>query len=73
MSKNVWETVKGVKEQQMQMVNALAATLNPEAPARELHARILEVTSQTEQLFARYGAQHSFNEEVKMVLSYGSI
>ncbi len=72
VSKNVWETVKGVKEQELQMVNSLAATLNPDAPARDLHARILEVTSQTEELPTDM-ALKIINEEVKMVLSYGSI
>jgi hypothetical protein len=72
VSKNVWETVKNVKEQELKMVNSLATTLNPDAPARDLHARILEVTSQTEELPTDM-ALKIINEEVKMVLSYGSI
>ena len=43
VSRNVWETVKGVKEQEINMANQLAKTMNPDAPAKELYTRIMEV------------------------------
>ncbi len=49
VSSNVWQTIRGVKEQELNMVNQLARTLDPSLPARELHIRILEVISKTEE------------------------
>ncbi len=73
VSRNVWETVKGVKEQEMNMVSTLARTLNPEAPARDLHARILEVLSQTEeQDLPTVMALKIINDEAAKIMSYGS-
>ncbi|NCX95658.1 MAG: hypothetical protein EBX41_04475 [Chitinophagia bacterium] len=37
-----WAMVRSVKEQTINMINNLGVSLNPDAPARELHARILE-------------------------------
>ena len=49
VSKNVWETVKNVKEQEINMTISVAKTLNPDAPAKELHARILDIILKTQQ------------------------
>ncbi len=73
VSNNVWETVKNVKEQELNMVNRLSQTLNPEAPARDLHARIIEVTSQAVDDLPTTVALKIINDEVKRVLAYGSI
>jgi len=40
VSRQVWETVKGVKEQELAMVHQIASQLQPDAPATELHRRI---------------------------------
>jgi hypothetical protein len=70
VSRNVWETVRGVKEQEMNMVSGLARTLDPEAPARDLHARILEVVSQTgEQDLPTDIALRIIKEEATKVMS----
>lgn len=42
VSRQVWETVKGVKEQELTMVHSLASQLPAEAPAQELHRKIIE-------------------------------
>lgn len=42
VSRQVWQTVKGVKEQELTMVHSLASQLSPDAPAQELHKKIIE-------------------------------
>lgn len=42
VSRGVWETVRNVKEQEINIINTMARRLNPEAPAKELHKTILE-------------------------------
>ena len=73
VSKNVWETVKSVKEQEINMVIQVAQTLNPEAPAKDLHTRILEILLRTDQELPTAVALQIINEEVKIVMSFGSI
>ncbi len=72
VSKNVWETVKGVKEQELNMVNRISQSLDPEAHARELHARILDVVSKAEGELPTDVALQIINAEVKTVMQYGS-
>ncbi|MBL7692087.1 MAG: hypothetical protein JNM41_10870 [Flavipsychrobacter sp.] len=72
VSKNVWETVKGVKEQELNMINRISQSLNPEAPARDLHARILDVASRASDDLPTDVALQIINAEVKTVLHYGS-
>lgn len=72
VSKNVWETVKNVKEQELNMANMIGKSLSPDAPAKELHARIIDYLQKTEGELPTDVALHIINEEVKKVLSYGS-
>ena len=72
VSKNVWDTVKNVKEQEINMINQIAKTLNPDAAGKELHTRILDLLLKTEGELPTEVALHILNEEVKKVLSYGS-
>ena len=73
VSRNVWETVKGVKEQEMNMVSTIARTLNPDAPARDLHARLLEVVAAAEDKDLPTDiALMIIKEEASKVMSYGS-
>jgi hypothetical protein len=72
VSKNVWETVKGVKEQELNMINRIAQSLDPDAPGRELHARILEVVAKAEGELPTDVALQIINAEVKTVMQYGS-
>ena len=73
VSKNVWETVKNVKEQEINMTISVAKTLSPDVPAKELHARILDIILKANQELPTDVALHIINEEVKMVMTYGSI
>ena len=72
VSNNVWETVKNVKEQELNMINRISQTLDPEAPARDLHARILDVMQKAEEDLPTNVALQIINNEVKQVLSFGS-
>ena len=72
VSKNVWETVKNVKEQELNMLNQVASKLNPESPARELHALILDIVMKAEEELPTEVALHIINEEVRTLLTYGA-
>jgi hypothetical protein len=73
VSRNVWETVKNVKEQELNMINRIAQTLDPEAPARDLHARILEVTSNPDVELPTDVALQIIHTEVRTVMSTGNV
>lgn len=72
VSKNVWETVKNVKEQELNMINRIAQTLNPDAPGKELHARILDIVLKAEEELPVEVALHILNDEVKKVMAFGT-
>jgi hypothetical protein len=71
VSKQVWETVRSVKEQEINMINHIAKLLNADAPAKELHMRIVDYVLTTEGELPTEVALHIINEEAKRVLSYG--
>lgn len=71
VSKRVWDTVRGVKEQELNMINNIAQQLNPEDTAKELHKRIVDYVLTVEALPTEI-ALEVINEEAKAVLSYGS-
>jgi hypothetical protein len=74
VSKNVWETVKNVKEQEINMVHHISQSLKPDAPAKELHSRILDfVLKAKEEEMPTDVALHIINNEVRTVLSYGAM
>lgn len=71
VSKEVWETVKSVKEQEMNMVNVIASQLKPEAPAKELHVRIIDYVLTSATALPTDLALQVINEECKRVLARG--
>jgi hypothetical protein len=71
VSANVWETVKSVKEQELNMIGRIAQTLNPDASAKELHAKILEVTSNPDIELPTDMALKIIHSEVRTLLSFG--
>ena len=73
VSKNVWETVKSVKEQEINMVHQIGNTMDANAPAKELHARILDFVNRGDGESPTDVALFMLNDEVKKVLAYGSI
>jgi hypothetical protein len=72
VSKNAWETVKNVKEQELNMVNRIAQSLPPEAPAKDLHARIIDIIMKAEEELPTDVALFILNDEVKKVMAFGS-
>ncbi|MEI8280424.1 MAG: hypothetical protein WCG87_11720 [Bacteroidota bacterium] len=72
VSRQVWETVRSVKEQEINMVNHIAKQLNAEGPAKELHGRIVDYVLTVEGELPTEVALHIINEEAKKVLSYGA-
>jgi hypothetical protein len=74
VSQNVWETVKNVKEQEINMVHHISQSLKPDAPAKDLHSRILDyVLKAKEEELPTDVALHIINNEVRTVLSYGAM
>ncbi len=72
VSKNVWETIRNVKEQEINMVNKLAAKFDPAAPAKELYTKILDIVLQADGEIPTDVAVNIINTEVRRVMSYGS-
>jgi len=72
VSRQVWETVKSVKEQEVNMVIQIAKQLNPDALGKELHARIADYVLSVEGELPTEVAIHIINEEAKKVLSFGA-
>jgi hypothetical protein len=69
VSHQVWKTVQGVKEQELNMINQVASKLNPEGPAKELHQRIIDFIMTTENDLPVEVGLNIINTEAKMVLS----
>ena len=72
VSKEVWSTVITVKEQELNMITHIAKQLKPDAPAKELHVRIVDYVIGTESAMPTEIALQVINDEAKRVLSYGA-
>ncbi|RYD58155.1 MAG: hypothetical protein EOP56_04335 [Sphingobacteriales bacterium] len=72
VSKQVWDTVRNVKEQEMNLVNQIAKQLNPEASAKELHARMIDYIMSVPGDLPGDIALSIINEEARRILSYGA-
>ena len=70
VSKQVWETIKNVKEQELNMVIQIAQRLKPDAPGKELHMLMADYLLSAEEVPSEVALQ-IINEEAKRVLSYG--
>jgi len=73
VSKDVWNAVRGVKEQQLNMINSMASQMPPDASAKELHKRIVDYLLTVEGELPTDIALGIINDEAKAVLSYGAI
>jgi hypothetical protein len=69
VSSQVWKTVNSVHEQEMAMINNIAAQLPPENSAKELHQQIITYLMSTEDEIPVEIALEMINEEAKLVLS----
>jgi len=72
VSKEVWDTVRGVQEQEMGMINQIAKQLNPEAPAKDLHLRIIDMVMTAEGTTPTDVALQIINDEAKRLLSFSA-
>ncbi len=72
VSRQVWETVKGVKEQELNMINLVSQRIDAGAPAKELHSRIIDYLISVDTEMPTDVALQIINDEAKRVLSYGS-
>ena len=73
VSKAIWDTVRGVKEQEMNMINSIASQLDYNADAKELHKRMVDYVLTIEGDLPIDVALHMINDEAKTVLSYGAM
>ncbi len=69
VSTQVWKTVNSVQEQEMAMINNIAAQLPPENSAKELHQQIIGYVMSTEDEIPVDIALEMINDEAKLVLS----
>ncbi len=72
VSKNVWETVKGVKEQEISMVNQVAEKMDQSAHGKELYSKIMDYVLKADGQTPTDVALTIINDEVKKVMAYGS-
>jgi hypothetical protein len=72
VSKEVWDTVRGVQEQEMGMINQIAKQLNPDAPAKDLHLRIIDVVMTDAGTTPTDVALQIINDEAKRLLSFSA-
>ncbi len=71
VSTQVWDTVKNVKEQEINMVSQLAQQLKPDATAKDLHVRIVDYVLTVEGDMPTDIALQVIHDEAKRVLHYG--
>ncbi len=69
VSREVWQTVKMMREQQIGLINTIAKDLRPDAPARELFDKLNDYLLHDETRQPNELAMDIINEEAKRVLS----
>jgi hypothetical protein len=73
VSKTIWNTVKSVKEQELNMINNIAQQLSYDADAKELHKKMVDYVMSIEGELPIDVALQMINDEAKTVLSYGAL
>lgn len=71
VSRQVWDAVKNVKEQELNMINSINQQLDPNESGKELHKRVVDYVLSIEGELPIDIALQTINEEAKNVLSYG--
>lgn len=71
VSRGLWETVRGVKEQEINIINTFARRLDPDAPAKELHKLIMEYVLTDEGEQPTEVALQLLTDESRRVLTHG--
>jgi len=72
VSRTVWNAVRQVKEQELNMINSIVQQLNPEDSAKELHKRIVDYVLTLEGELPTDAALQVITEEAKSILQYGA-
>lgn len=72
VTRQVWETVRRTKEQEIAMIGQIARNLDPVASGKELHMKIVDYVLTTEGEMPTEIALNLINEEAKRILSYGA-
>lgn len=72
VSRQVWETVKHMKEQELALIHGLAQQLGPDLPAKDLQVRLADYLSDQEGDSPGAIAVAIISEEAKRVLSFGA-
>jgi hypothetical protein len=72
VSRQVWETVKHMKEQELALIHSLASQMKAEAPAKDLQIRLADYLSEQEGDNPGAIAVAIISEEAKRVLSFGA-
>lgn len=72
VSRQVWETVKHMKEQEMALIHGLASQLSADAPAKELQVRLADYLAEQGADSPGQIAVAIISEEAKKVLSFGA-
>jgi hypothetical protein len=72
VSRQVWETVKHMKEQELALIHGIASQLNADAPAKELQVRLADYLADQEGDSPGAIAVAVISEEAKRVLSFGA-
>jgi hypothetical protein len=70
VSRQVWQTVVQMKEQELALIHQIAEQLPPESPATELHRRIIDYLMSSENDLPTRIAIDIIAEEAKTVLAY---
>jgi hypothetical protein len=72
VSNEVWQTIRGVKEQELNMITHIAKQLDPEASGKDLHTSIVNFVLTTEDELPVDVALQVINREAKRVMSLGA-
>lgn len=72
VSRQVWETVKHMKEQELALIHGLAQQMDAAASAKELQVRLADYLSEQEGDAPGAIALAVISEEAKRVLSFGA-
>lgn len=73
VSNEIWQTVKGVKEQELNMISHIAKQLDPEASGKDLHSSIVNFVLTTDEELPVDVALQVINREAKRVMNYGAL
>lgn len=71
VSRLVWQTVSGVKEQEINIINVMARKLNPEMPAKELHKALMDYILSDEGEQPTEVALQIITDESRRILTHG--